>query len=316
MLEGCIQSILGQTHPSFEIVISDNCSTDDTPAVVARFKDARIRYYRNESNLGPFGNMNRLLELARGDYVNIAHDDDLYAPEFLSRGAELLDQHPNVGMVHCAVRQIDETGTVRRIVRAYPSTRVLERKKEFVRYLAGHNVCCSTVMARRKLYLQTGGFDPEHICADFLMWIRLALLADLAYVAEPLADMRVHPVTVTNSLDPDTWYREFVAIQQEGFELGIRSYPDLKPRRAELFRVAAKVQGRRFLIETFAAIARGDHEFARGYTRGLERFESVGLSPLYARVGRSLHNRLGRMLLATAAWVRRAFGRRFAVVRD
>ena len=313
LLDTCLRSMLEQTHPSFEIVIGDNCSTDDTRAVVSRFNDDRIRYYRHDSNIGPFRNMNRVLELARGDYVNIAHDDDLYSPEFLRRESDLLEQHPNVAMVHCAVREIDADGATRRVIRAYPSTTVREGKEEFTRYLAGHNVCCSTVMARRELLLQTGGFDLRYLCADWFMWVKLALLGDVAYVAEPLASMRVHSGAVTNSLEPDTWYGDFVGILEDGFALGAESHPDLKPRRAELFRVAARAQGRRFLIEALAAISRGDHKSARGYTRMLGRFESFGLSPLYARTAKALHSGLGRRFLAAVARVRRANARRSAV---
>ena len=106
-----------------------------------------MRYVRNESNIGHYRNMNRCLELARGEYVCVIHDDDVYAPAFLERESAVLERHPNVGMVHCAVYVVDPERNRLRIRRAYPDTRILDGRREFVRYLRGHNVCCSTVMA-------------------------------------------------------------------------------------------------------------------------------------------------------------------------
>src|SRR5207302_211390 len=161
-----------------------------------------------------FGNMNYLIEQAQGQYLCIAHDDDVYGPDFLRRESEMLDAYPNVGMVHCAVREVNGDGTPRQAVRAYPTTRVLSGRDEFIRYLQGHNICCSSVMARTELFRENP-FDARFLCADFLMWMKFALRADVAYVADPLLDMRVHSDTVTSWLNPMRWHDEFVAILEE-----------------------------------------------------------------------------------------------------
>jgi glycosyltransferase involved in cell wall biosynthesis len=301
-----------QTFQDIEILVSDNCSTDDTQAVVAACADPRLRYYRNASNLGPYPNLNRLLELAAGEYVCILHDDDLYAPEFLEREARMLDEHPRVGMVHCAVREVDEQGRQRQVVRAYPTTRTLDGKQEFVRYLKGHNVCCSSVMARRTIYRDAGPFDPRYLTADFLMWMKLALRGDVAYIADPLLDMRVHPQAVTSWLAPSRWHEEFIAILEEGLALGAAADPSLVAQRPALVRQAADAQGRRFLVAALAAIARGDFALARRHIAVLEKLRDLGLSRAYAMSARLLANRPGQAVLSAAAVVRRARARRRA----
>jgi glycosyltransferase domain-containing protein len=310
LLPAFLQSIFAQTHPDFEVVIADNASTDATAEIIGGISDARLRYHRNETNIGPFRNMNLLLEMARGEYVTIVHDDDLYAPEFLERLSAMLDAHPDVGMVHCAAYEVDADGARRRLVQAYPTTRVVAGDTEFVRYLQNHNVCCSSVMARRRLYLDTGGFDLDLLCADYMMWVKMAARADIAYVAEPLLNMRVHLETVTSWLNPARWHSEFRTILERGLELGARLKPQLVRDRAGIERLAARTQGRRFLVAELAAVARGDYELARGYREVLQALRGLGLSSAYTLTAGLLTNRVGQRLLAAGNQVRRARARR------
>jgi glycosyltransferase involved in cell wall biosynthesis len=87
-----IESVLAQTYRDFQLIVSDNCSSDDTGAIVQRFDDPRIRYSKNATNLGLIGNMNRCLELATGDYLCIFHHDDVMLPENLARKVQVLDE--------------------------------------------------------------------------------------------------------------------------------------------------------------------------------------------------------------------------------
>jgi glycosyltransferase involved in cell wall biosynthesis len=311
LLKDFIVSILNQSLPDFELIVSDNCSTDATPEIVASFSDPRLRYYRQERNIGPFANMNFLIEQACGEYLCIVHDDDVYSPEFLLRQSRMLDEHPGAGMVHCAVYEIDVDGVRRRLNQAYPTTRVLAGRDEFVRYLQGHNVSCPSVMARRNLFRENP-FDSRFLCADFLMWMKFALRGDVAYIAEPLLDVRVHADNVTSWLNPMRWHDEFMAILKEGFSLGVQAHPSLADERDALFRIAGRAQGRRFLIAALAAVARGDLELARGYTAVLEQLREIGLPRTYSLGARVVNNRLGHSVLRFVAGVRRFRARRLA----
>ncbi len=297
LLRECLSTILSQRFSDFELIVSDNCSTDSTADLVASVSDPRVSYHRNATNIGPYANMNRALGLARGAYVCVLHDDDLYAPEFLAREYEMLNGHRNVGMVHCAVEEIDTDGARRRTVRAYPRTQILEGKKEFVRFLEGHNVCCSSVMFRRELLGTVGFFDTRYLCADFLMWLKFALQGDVGYIAEPLVRMRVHSDTVTSWLVPARWHQEFVDIVEQGFELARTACPEAVASREALLRRAARAQGKRFLIAALAATARGDYDVARGYAGVSAKFEAGGAPRLYATLARASVNPVGRWML-------------------
>jgi glycosyltransferase involved in cell wall biosynthesis len=119
-LRQALDSILAQTYQDFELIISDNASTDDTPHICRAYaaKDNRIRYYRNKNNLGATRNFNRVFELSLGVYFKWAAYDDVISPDFLSKCVRVLDQDPSIVLCHSKTARIDENGVV---VGAYDS---------------------------------------------------------------------------------------------------------------------------------------------------------------------------------------------------
>jgi glycosyltransferase involved in cell wall biosynthesis len=107
-----LDSLLAQDFADFELIVSDNASTDATPYICAEYaaRDPRIRYVRNERNLGAAKNYNRLVELARAPYFKWASSDDLCAPALLSRCVEVLDADPGVVVAYPKTVFIDESG--------------------------------------------------------------------------------------------------------------------------------------------------------------------------------------------------------------
>ena len=75
-IEKCIQSVLEQTYTDYEIIIVDDCSTDNSMDVVARFKDPRIKVIKNEINRGPSYSRNRGIQLSKGDFIALLDSDD------------------------------------------------------------------------------------------------------------------------------------------------------------------------------------------------------------------------------------------------
>jgi glycosyltransferase involved in cell wall biosynthesis len=112
-LTEAIESILSQTYRSLELIICDNASTDGTEEICRRFEaaDDRVRYFRNESNLGVPLNFNLAVERASGEYFRWSADDDLLQPEYLARCVEVLRRDPEVELCHSQVKVIDEEGS-------------------------------------------------------------------------------------------------------------------------------------------------------------------------------------------------------------
>jgi glycosyltransferase involved in cell wall biosynthesis len=107
-----LDSLLNQTFGDFEIVISDNGSTDRTEQICREYlaRDPRIRYYRHKENRGAAWNHNRVFELATGEFFKWNSADDLCVPDFLARCVSALDQDPSAVMACSAVSAIDEHG--------------------------------------------------------------------------------------------------------------------------------------------------------------------------------------------------------------
>jgi glycosyltransferase involved in cell wall biosynthesis len=112
LLPQALESLLTQDFDDFEVVISDNASVDGTPELCAAYaaKDPRIRYVRNERNLGSIPNFNKLVGLARGEYFKWAAHDDWCEPQFVRRAVEVLDADPGVVLCHAKATRVDEDG--------------------------------------------------------------------------------------------------------------------------------------------------------------------------------------------------------------
>lgn len=99
-----------QTYQNIEIIVSDNCSTDDTEAVMKGFSDPRIRYYRQNVNIGANNNFNYCLDRARGSYFLLFHDDDSIDPDFIDTCMKSADYRTDVGLIRTGARVIDGKG--------------------------------------------------------------------------------------------------------------------------------------------------------------------------------------------------------------
>ena len=111
-LTEAIDALLGQSYKDFELIISDNASTDRTAEICRGYEeqDSRVRYFRQPRNIGMVPNHNFLVGVARGEFFKWASYDDLYARDFLQRCVDALDEHPEAVLAHSWCVLIDMTG--------------------------------------------------------------------------------------------------------------------------------------------------------------------------------------------------------------
>jgi Glycosyl transferase family 2 len=109
-----IESVLQQTFTDFELIISDNASTDRTAEICLAYaaKDSRVRYQRLEINIGAKANFNRVFELARGKYFKWVAADDVCGPKYLELTVDVLEKDPSVILAHTRTEVIDGKGAV------------------------------------------------------------------------------------------------------------------------------------------------------------------------------------------------------------
>jgi glycosyltransferase involved in cell wall biosynthesis len=120
-LSETLEALLGQSYGDFELIISDNASTDSTADICQRYgkQDSRIRYIRQPRNIGRVPNHNFLVGQARGELFKWVAGDDLYARDLLKRCVAVLDENPQVVLAHAWEGVIDESGAVISLVE-YP----------------------------------------------------------------------------------------------------------------------------------------------------------------------------------------------------
>lgn len=112
-LQECIDSILGQTVVDFELIILNDCSPEPVEEIVLANQDPRIRYFKNEKNVGAYNlvdNWNHCLQLATGEYIVIMGDDDRFAPDYLAEFSKLIESYPMLSVFHCRSKIIDDEG--------------------------------------------------------------------------------------------------------------------------------------------------------------------------------------------------------------
>jgi len=234
----CIESVLAQTFGDFELIVADNCSTDDTETIVRSFMDPRVRYVRNARNLGLVGNANRCLQLASSEYVCLFHHDDLMLPQNLARKVAVLDAHPGVGFVHSNLLLVDETGRcvaggiwTEHSRRDYVESGRVAFRRFLLEMPRASSIFIGAVLARRSCYRRLGGFREElpH-CNDSEMWMRMMLFFDVACVGEPLVKYRVHQ-TSTSSGWGDSESLPYVKEHYDAVRLLFDRYGDEIPNR-------------------------------------------------------------------------------------
>jgi glycosyltransferase involved in cell wall biosynthesis len=197
-----IESVLGQTFSDFELLVVDNCSTDNTRELVENYtrRDARVAYFCNEANLGMVGNWNRCLEHASGEYVKILCADDLLVPTCLGRQVIELEKNPEVVLVTCA-RQVTTADLIPIKELRYAESYTVVSGADAIRmcFTEGNLIGEPTaVLFRRKAAGR--GFDMRYRqLVDQEMWFHLLEQGSFAFLPEALCMFRQHDEQATNS---------------------------------------------------------------------------------------------------------------------
>ncbi|MEH2216754.1 MAG: glycosyltransferase family 2 protein [Nostoc sp.] len=193
-IKEAIDSLLAQTFEDFELIISDNASTDKTEEICRAYaeKDKRICYYRNDQNIGCARNFNRVFKLSSGEYFKWAAYDDLHAPDFIKKCVEVLDQDPSIILCHSQTYFIDEEGSFLQNYNIKLKADALKPHKRFNELLTKH-LCyqCYGVIRSNALRMipQMGGYGN----ADGILLLRLGILGRFYEIPEYLFFARSHP---------------------------------------------------------------------------------------------------------------------------
>lgn len=193
-LSAAIESLLGQTLRDFELVISDNGSTDGTKAICEKYaaQDARIRYVRAEDNRGLSWNCDRVFVLAKGKYFTWASHDDLWAPTYLERCVDVLDASPDVVLCHSEAEFIDATGKSLGRVQSAAGTDSPRPEARFRSALLNVFWCLELSGLIRSAALKDSRRQRNYAGGDKVCVAELSLVGRFERLAETLFYFRIH----------------------------------------------------------------------------------------------------------------------------
>jgi glycosyltransferase involved in cell wall biosynthesis len=189
-----IESILNQKFENFEFLIIDDGSTDDTPQILKKYSDSRIRHIRHE-NKGLAGTLNVGINLARGKYIARQDQDDISLPERLSSQFAYMEEHPECGLLGTWAQIMEENRLVQRFHRhpvdPYEIKYFLMFNNPFVH---------SSVMIRKSVLEQVGGYstDPERQPPeDYELWSRISRVSGVANLSKIFLHYREIPTSMS-----------------------------------------------------------------------------------------------------------------------
>lgn len=192
-LRECIESILAQTFRDFElIIVNDSPDNSQLDSIVAGFRDARIRYYRNDKNLGISATRNKLLDLARGEYLAVMDHDDICMPTRFERQVAYLDTHPHTGVLGTQAASI-------------PADKVLRTPEYDIEIKLGLMWGCfiihPTAMIRAAVLKQAGVRYESHYspAEDHALFCRLIPHTRFHNLQEKLLTYRVHKTNTSRT---------------------------------------------------------------------------------------------------------------------
>jgi len=220
-LAQALESVLMQTYTDFEILVVDNCSTDETGEVVRRFagKDSRIRYIRNSSTVDMVSNWNISLRAAQGEYVKFLFSDDfLVSPLTLELLAGALDSNSAVSLVGSARKVVDSQSRPIDLWAFYREDTV-QKGSEVIKgclYKKCNYIGEPTAVMFRCSQAVRGFDDRYRQLVDLEMWFHLLEQGDFAYINMPLCVFRKHDMqqTAKNSASHVTFDDELLLMQE------------------------------------------------------------------------------------------------------
>lgn len=192
-LEEAIQSILNQTYRDFELIISDNASTDRTAEICEKYTllDPRIRYFRNATNIGGANNENMTFQLSRGEYFRWAAHDDICAPDLIEKEVAVLDRDSSIVLCTSMIVEIDENGNHLRI-NSRNNGKSPKSYERFARIASSQDFLEETYGLMRAAILRKTRLQLNYTASDRTLMCEMSLYGRFYEVPEPLFYKRFH----------------------------------------------------------------------------------------------------------------------------
>lgn len=211
-LRQSLGSAVKQTYQNIEIVVSDNCSTDNTMMVVKDFNDPRIRYIRQKENIKANDNFNFCLQQANGNYFLLLHDDDMIDEDFVATCMRFANYNTDIGIIRTGMRKIDSEG---KVLGEYLNLAAgLSTEDFFMAWFKSKtpmHLCMSLFNTNR--LKQIGGFNSKHqLFQDVLAEVQIAAKFGRLDIKDVKASYRKHPAQNSCSARTRAWCEDSLVL--------------------------------------------------------------------------------------------------------
>ena len=197
-IKEAIQSVLNQTYKDWELIIVDDCSTDNSVQVINSYKDDRIKLFVNEKNLGLQKTVKRGIENASGEWIVFLESDDILKPDNIEKKVRIAQKYKDVNLIFNDCEFFGDEEKVSDFTIALKKTRSLLRKKTYPQnmfynfYLSNKIFTFSSVMAKRDDLLKISFNPPMDCLLDWWLWVQMAYIGKFYYIPEIMTEWRLH----------------------------------------------------------------------------------------------------------------------------
>jgi glycosyltransferase involved in cell wall biosynthesis len=272
-LRASIESVLGQSFGSFEFLICDDASTDESFTMLQEYKDARIRLSRHGSNRGLFATLNDLIRQSSAPLVHLWSQDDVMLADCLKRHLEFHEEHREVVMSYSAVYVIDDNGWVIEQAGGTATPEVISPRlaAQMMYYYGSIPGNIANVALTREALLGSGLFREDlKVSGDFEMWVRLTRSHPIGFIRRPLIRLRRHSGQFSRRRDSElAFIRENRAIIDELLE----RLPPEQQRTARQYLV--RFYHRSYAHGAVRSVLRGDLRLAASILRELRERDAL-----------------------------------------
>lgn len=192
-LEEALNSIVNQSYANIQLIIVDDCSSDDSVQLIQNWMDKNkmdCLFLPHKKNKGLCGSLNHGLKYVKGAYYQFLACDDVMLPEKIEKQVEVLEANPNLAVVHSNGYNINEHGVIGKKLHSEP---LFTGKSEvvFKALLSENRISAPAVLIRTKMLPEAPVYDENSIFEDWALWLKLAENYDFHYINEPLVYYRV-----------------------------------------------------------------------------------------------------------------------------
>jgi glycosyltransferase involved in cell wall biosynthesis len=166
-ITAAIDSILSQSFTDLELIIVDDCSTDNTISIIENYTDKRIRLFRNDQNSGPGISLNNGIEKVEGSFIAIMHADDISTADRLEKQYKFFQTHPDIDIVGTQFKQMNEEG----VVKMERSNLPLDPNVLKYSTLFNNCLCHPSVMIRKTVFDSGIRYESLRVNEDYALWI-------------------------------------------------------------------------------------------------------------------------------------------------